>query len=98
MSINDFEYVPDEITSKTGKVVGKYLEAKTILEQSVSDAVTSSYDFGYSMGSIDLRQKLLQWIEENRIATEVDAGMVVYSDNFTSEELIEFIIKATDSE
>jgi hypothetical protein len=50
------------------------------------------------MGSIDLRQKLLQWIEENRIATEVDAGMVVYSDNFTSEELIEFIIKATDSE
>jgi hypothetical protein len=97
MSINDFEYVDDEITSKTGNVVSKYLTAKTALENSVSDAVASSYDFGYSMGAIDLRQKLLEWIENNRTAIELDAGMAVWRDHFTSEDLIEFIIKATDS-
>jgi len=35
--------------------------------------------------------RILKWIESNRSAIEIDAGINVYRDHFDSESLIEFI-------
>jgi hypothetical protein len=37
------------------------------------------------------RERILKWIESNRSAIEIDAGINVYRDHFDSESLIEFI-------
>jgi hypothetical protein len=35
--------------------------------------------------------RILKWIEEHRVAIELDAGIFIYRDNFNSEDLIRFI-------
>lgn len=60
MSINDFEYaaplgVEEQIASSEGNIVNNYLASKVALDAAMSDALNSSYDFGYLMGMKDER-------------------------------------------
>jgi len=65
MSLNDFEYaapldLEGEITSNDGNIVNNYLASKGALDSSVSDALNSSYDFGYLMGMKDERLAVIE--------------------------------------
>jgi hypothetical protein len=63
MSINDFENaapIDEEVTSKSGRVVNKYLASKAALEQAGLEAIVSSYDFGYVMGAEDKQAKIIE--------------------------------------
>lgn len=98
MALNDFEYVEpldseydEEITSTNGKIVSKYLESKTNLDYAISEAVNSSYDFGYLLGAQDTRNAIIEWVKENRRVFELDEGVEFYRDGFQSEDLIRFI-------
>jgi hypothetical protein len=94
MAINDFEYaspLDEEITSKSGKTISRYLESKKRLDHAVSAAVESSYDFGYLLGSQDTRDAIIEWVKENRRTFELEEGVEFYRDSFSSEDLIKFI-------
>jgi hypothetical protein len=68
MTINDFEYVPtpleieeeEEITSTPGNIVSNYLASKNTLDAAISNALSSSYDFGYLMGMQDERKAVIE--------------------------------------
>jgi hypothetical protein len=71
MTINDFEYVPapldieeeeeqEQITSKPGNIVSSYLASKNTLDAAISNALSSSYDFGYLMGMQDERKAVIE--------------------------------------
>ena len=60
MALNDFEHaapldLEEEITSTGGNIVNNYLASKGSLDTAMSDALNSSYDFGYLMGMKDER-------------------------------------------
>jgi hypothetical protein len=69
--INDFEYVPtpidieeeEQITSTPGNIVSNYLASKNTLDAATSDALTSSYDFGYLMGMQDERKAVIELLK-----------------------------------
>jgi hypothetical protein len=65
MALNDFEYaapldLEEEITSNDGNIVNNYLASKGALDASISDALNSSYDFGYLMGMKDERLAVIE--------------------------------------
>jgi hypothetical protein len=63
MSINNFENaapIDEEVTSKSGRIVNKYLKSKDSLEQASLDAIIASYDFGYIMGAEDKQAKIIE--------------------------------------
>jgi len=65
MALNDFEYaapldLEEEITSNDGNIVNNYLASKGALDSSISDALNSSYDFGYLMGMKDERLAVIE--------------------------------------
>lgn len=91
MSINDFELIPDEVTSIEGRIVSKFLNAKGKLEYAMNDALDTSYEFGHTMGIADERERIIKWIDAHRRGLEVDAGIVLYRDSFDSESLLDFI-------
>lgn len=45
----------------------------------------------YVDGAREERDRILQWIEENRSAIELEPGEYIYRDHFNSESLIAFI-------
>ena len=45
----------------------------------------------YSEGRTDLAKDIRDWVEANRTYIEVEAGIGVYRDHFTSNDLIAFI-------
>jgi hypothetical protein len=45
----------------------------------------------YIDGAWEERDRILQWIEENRSAIELEPGEYIYRDHFNSESLIAFI-------
>jgi len=105
MSLNDFEYagdaeVTDEeidavIVSKIGKATNGAIRAREVANRAFGDAIDATYMFGHEVGEMDLRQRLLDWIEENRSAIELDDGVFMYRDHFRSEDLIAFL-KSTE--
>jgi hypothetical protein len=96
MAINDFEYVPDGISSTNGKIVSKYLQAKENLSISVSESMNSSFDFGYSMGIADTIQQLIDWIVAHRSEFDLGDEIKIHRDHFDSEYLLEFLQKLKD--
>ena len=51
-----------------------------------------AYDYGKKDGIAEERQRILDWVKENRRAFEFDEGEVLfYRDSFNSEDLIRFI-------
>lgn len=45
----------------------------------------------YNEGKADAAKELKDWIEAHRSYTELEAGIGVYRDHFTSNDLIAFI-------
>lgn len=45
----------------------------------------------YVDGAWEERDRILQWIEENRSAIELEPGEYIYRDHFNSQSLIAFI-------
>jgi hypothetical protein len=105
MSLNDFENsadvdVTDEVVdavikSKIGKATNGAIRAREAANRAFGDAIDATYLFGHEVGEMDLRQRLLDWIEENRSAIELEDGVFMYRDHFSSEDLIVFI-KSTE--
>ena len=101
MSLNDFESSGDmngidevidaAIKSKIGKATNKAIRSREIANRAFGDAIDATYLFGHEVGEMDLRQRLLDWIEENRSAIELDDGVFMYRDHFRSEDLIAFL-------
>jgi hypothetical protein len=48
-------------------------------------------EFAYEFGRAERELELLQWIEENRSAIELEPGEYIYRDHFNSQSLIAFI-------
>lgn len=46
---------------------------------------------GFKHGEQALAEKIKEWIEANRTYMEIEAGIGIYRDHFTSEDLIKFI-------
>ena len=101
MSLNDFESSGDmdgidevvnaAIKSKIGKATNNAIRSREIANRAFGDAIDATYLFGYQVGEMDLRQKVLDWVEENRTAIELDDGVFMYRDHFRSEDLIAFL-------
>ena len=75
MSINDFEYVEDfkqeevatftlaGVRSSIGKSTGRALEAKQSLNYAISEAIDASTDFGYELGRVDERERIIKILD-----------------------------------
>jgi hypothetical protein len=48
-------------------------------------------DNQFELGIKAERKRVLDWINNNRTYIELEAGIGVYDNNFTADELIEFI-------
>lgn len=49
------------------------------------------FDLGMNKGMEIERERIINWIEENRSKIELEAGIFVYRDHFDSESLLNFI-------
>ena len=50
-----------------------------------------AYDYGKKDGIAEERQRILEWIKDNRSTFELVDGEFFYRDHFQSEHLIDFI-------
>jgi hypothetical protein len=77
MSINDFENVEDldfseevetftlaGVKSNIGKSTARALKAKQSLNYAISEAIDASTDFGYELGRVDERERIVKIIDE----------------------------------
>jgi hypothetical protein len=48
-------------------------------------------EFAYEFGRTERELEILQWVEQNRSAIELEPGEVIYRDHFNSQSLIAFI-------
>lgn len=72
MSINDFENVPDPdevIVTKIGSAVRAAVAAKENLQHSVAEALDSSSTFGYELGALDMKSKIIKAFENSDSAS-----------------------------
>lgn len=49
------------------------------------------YDNNIWMAKMDMCDKIIDWIEKNRTVTEVEAGINIVRDHFSSDDLINAI-------
>jgi hypothetical protein len=72
MSINDFETLPDpdeEIVSQIGSAVRAAVKAKEDLQYAMSEALDSSSAFGYELGALDMKSKIIKAFENSDSAS-----------------------------
>jgi hypothetical protein len=50
-----------------------------------------AYDLGRADGVAEERERIRDWVEDNRRAFEIDDGVFFYRDSFNSEDLLNFI-------
>jgi endo-1,4-beta-D-glucanase Y len=81
----------DEITSKVGKVVANALDTREKMQIATEEAMDASFAMGVQIGIDEERQRIIEWIEENRSGVEIEDGVFMYRDHFRSEDLIRFI-------
>jgi hypothetical protein len=73
MSLNDFDTIPDpddKIISKIGPTVRLAMAAKETLNDAIASAIETSTDFGYALGAADERDKLVDALENEKIALQ----------------------------
>jgi len=81
----------DEITSKVGKAVANALDTREKMQIATEQAMDASFAMGVQIGIDEERQRIIEWIEENRSGVEIEDGVFMYRDHFRSEDLILFI-------
>jgi hypothetical protein len=82
MSLNDFETLPDPddaVVSKIGSVVRAAMEAKENLQYSITEALDSSSTFGYELGALDMKSKIMKAFENSDSACSEWALSVIDS-------------------
>jgi hypothetical protein len=57
-----------------------------------------AYDYGKKDGIAEERQRILDWIENNRSTFELVDGEFIYRDHFMSQDLIKFIKEGKPNE
>ena len=82
----------DEITSKVGKVVANALDTREKMQIATEQAMDASFAMGVQIGIDEERQRIIEWIEENRSGVEIEDGVFMYRDHFRSEDLIRVIL------
>ena len=82
----------DEITSKVGKTVANALDTREKMQIATEQAMDASFAMGVQIGIDEERQRIIEWIEENRRKLEFDEETFIYRDSFNSEDLIRFIL------
>lgn len=83
---------PDEyVISKVQVAVQAAMKARKELEEASHEAIDAATTFGYELGAIDKTEEIIEWIEANRSAIELEPGNNLYRDHFNSESLIAFL-------
>ena len=82
----------DEITSKVGKTVANALDTREKMQIATEQAMDASFAMGIQIGIDEERQRIIEWIEENRSGVEIEDGVFMYRDHFRSEDLIRVIL------
>ena len=81
----------ERITSKMGKAVANALDAREKMQIATENAMDASFAMGVQIGIDEERQRIIEWIEENRRKLEFEDDVFIYRDSFNSEDLIRFI-------
>lgn len=73
MSLNDFDNVPpldldDQIVTKIGGAVRAALSAKETLSYAITEAIDSSTTFGYELGALDMKTRIIEALEASESA------------------------------
>jgi hypothetical protein len=83
---------PDEyVVSKVQHAVHLAMKARENLEEASHEAIDAATTFGYELGAIDKVEEIIEWIEANRSAIELEPGNNLYRDHFNSQSLIAFL-------
>jgi hypothetical protein len=83
---------PDEyVISKVQVAVQAAMKARKELEEASHEAIDAATTFGYELGAIDKTEEIIEWIEANRSAIELEPGNNLYRDHFNSQSLIAFL-------
>jgi hypothetical protein len=82
----------ERITSKMGKAVANALDAREKMQIATEQAMDASFAMGVQIGIDEERQRIIEWIEENRSGVEIEDGVFMYRDHFRSEDLIRLIL------
>ncbi len=78
----------EELTPRTMADAAKYAKDQPSLNRVYE---TSDFAQGIARGRYLESARILQWIEENRSAIELEPGEYIYRDHFNSQSLIAFI-------
>jgi len=81
----------NKVTSKLGKVVADALDTREKMQIATENAIDASFAMGIQIGIDEERQRIIEWISENRSTFEFDGGGTMHRDHFRSEDLIRFI-------
>lgn len=88
---------PDEfVVSKVQVAVQIAMKARKEMEDASNEAIDAATTFGYELGAIDKTEEIIEWIEENRSAIEIEPGNNIYRDHFNSQSLIAFLRGETE--
>ena len=83
---------PDEyVISKVQVAVQAAMKARKELEEASHEAIDAATTFGYELGAIDKTEEIIEWIEANRSAIELEPGNNLYRDHFNSQSLLAFL-------
>ena len=83
---------PDEyVVSKVQVAVQAAMKARKEMEDASHEAIDAATTFGYELGAIDKVEEIIEWIEANRSAIEIEPGENIYRDHFNSQSLIAFL-------
>ena len=81
----------DRITSPIGTSVANALNAREKMQIATENAMDATLAMGIQIGIDEERQRIIEWIEENRRKLELDDDVFIYRDSFNSEDLIRVI-------
>lgn len=62
----------------------------------INDLNNDAYFRGVDAGIQIEKERITNWVKENRSAIELEAGIYVYRDHFDSQSLIKFILGETE--
>lgn len=88
----------DRITSPIGTSVANALNAREKMQIATENAMDATLAMGIQIGIDEERQRIIEWIEENRSGIQMDGGFIMYRDHFRSEDLIRVVNGETGNE
>jgi len=81
----------NEVTSKLGRSLITALEARHKLRLAADAAIDANFNMGCEVGIGEERKRIAEWIRANRSTFEMEDGIVMYRDHFSSEDLLKML-------